>query len=401
MGRHGHGPIAEPVTQHDLILTSAAITTTPLTFTGERFLPEVRGAIWYEHWHRYVVVAPIAKGKRVLDAASGEGYGSVLLARDAASVVGVDVSATAVAHAQQRYTRPNLKFVAASVTALPLPDASIDLVVSFETIEHLAEQAPMLAEFRRVLAADGVLVISSPNRPVYNEGGGIDNHYHVRELDRAELAALLTPVFPEQDWYGQRVIAQSTLWSESPTSAPNAFLTFAADAVRPQPAPGPPMYFVVVAAAAGVPLPPLPALSLFDDGDLTLWHDYARTLLHEQQLVWDELDARKIAQDRLEQLIALTNALASERQVSAARSDRITALEAALAFTQTRAQQALAEAHGAVAREAEARAQSALAHAGEQAAHVITQQRLAYRESARGWLRYPFAAARRRLGDQR
>ena len=76
---------------------------------------------------------------------------------------------------------------------MPLPSASVDLVVSFETIEHLREQREMLAEFRRVLAADGVLVISSPNRPVYNEGGGIDNHYHVRELDRAELAALLTP----------------------------------------------------------------------------------------------------------------------------------------------------------------------------------------------------------------
>ena len=215
------------------------------------------------------------------------------------------------------------------------------------------------------------------------------------------MAALLTPVFPGQVWYGQRVIAQSTLWSESPTSAPNTFLTLAADAVRPQPVPAPPMYFVVVAAAAGVSLPALPALSLFDDGDLSLWHDYARTLLHEQQLVWDELDARKIGQDRLEQLILATNALASERQVGDARADRIHTLEEALAFTQTRAQQALAAAHAAVAREAEARAQSALAHVGEQAAHVITQQRLAYRESARGWLRYPFAAARRRFGDQR
>ena len=164
-------------------MTSAIPSAAPLTFTGERFLPEVRGAIWYEHWHRYAVAAALAAGKRVLDAASGEGYGSFLLARDAASVVGVDVSADAVAHARQRYARANLRFEAASVTTLPLPDASIDLVVSFETIEHLTAQAPMLAEFRRVLAPDGVLLISSPNRPVYNEGGGIDNHFHVRELE--------------------------------------------------------------------------------------------------------------------------------------------------------------------------------------------------------------------------
>ncbi len=376
-------------------------TTTPLTFTGERFLPEVRGAIWYEHWHRYAVTAPLAAGKRVLDAASGEGYGSFMLARDAASVVGVDVSAAAVTHAQQRYARPNLRFVAASVVALPLPDASVDLIVSFETIEHLEAQAPMLAEFRRVLAVDGVLVISSPNRPVYNEGGGIDNHYHVRELDRDELTALLSPVFPAQAWYAQRVIAQSALWADGAVPGPNAFLTLVDDTAHAVRAPALPMYFVVVAAAAGVALPALPALSLFDDGQLALWHDYARTLLHEQQLVWDELDARKIAQDRLEQLIEVTNALASERQASAARADRVVALEEALAFTQTRAQQALDEAHAAVAREAQVRAESARAHAAEAAAHEATLARLAYRESARGWLRYPFAAARRRFGEPR
>ena len=394
-------PAARVARPRDPILASTFPSATPLTFTGERFLPEVRGAIWYEHWHRYAVVSPLAAGKRVLDAASGEGYGSFLLARDAASVVGVDVSAAAVAHAQQRYARANQRFVAASVTALPLPDASIDLVVSFETIEHLTEQAPMLAEFRRVLAPGGVLVISSPNRPVYNAGGDIDNHFHVRELDRAELAALLTPVFPAQAWYAQRVIAQSAVWAEDASSSPNAFVALAADAVQLGRAPAPPMYFIVVVAAAGVALPALPALSLFDDGELSLWHDYVRTLLHEKQLVWDELDARKIAQDRLEQLIAVTNALASERQAGAARADRITALEEALALTQTSAQRALDHAHAAIARETQARQQCMEAHASEQAAHAATQAQLRYRESPRGWLRYPFAAARRRVGGSR
>ena len=85
----------------------------------------------------------------------------------------------------------------------------------------------MLAEFRRVLAADGILVISSPNRPVYNEGGGVENHFHVRELDRAELAALLTPAFPRQTWYAQRVVAQSVLWAEEAGGGPSSFLTLA------------------------------------------------------------------------------------------------------------------------------------------------------------------------------
>jgi len=104
--------------------------------------------------------------------------------------------------------------VQGSVTALPLADASVDLVVSFETIEHLAAQAEMLAEFRRVLAPGGALLISSPNRPVYSGELPAENEYHVRELDRGELADLLAPVFPQQRWYGQRVVALSLLWAE-------------------------------------------------------------------------------------------------------------------------------------------------------------------------------------------
>src|ERR1044071_10112905 len=93
----------------------------PLTFTGERFLPEVSGAIHYEHWHRYAAVAPVAAGKRVLDAACGEGYGSFLLAQSAAAVTGVDLSDDAITHAVQRYPGANLRFVTGSVTKLPLP----------------------------------------------------------------------------------------------------------------------------------------------------------------------------------------------------------------------------------------------------------------------------------------
>src|SRR5262249_41172258 len=146
-----------------------------LNFTGERFAPEVRGAIWYEHWHRYCIAQPLATGLSVLDAACGEGYGSFLLAQTAREVVGIDIAAEAIAHAQSRYAAPNLRYVEGSCTALPLADASVDLVISFETIEHLQQQSEMLAEFRRVLTPGGVLVISSPNPSVYSEKLGARN----------------------------------------------------------------------------------------------------------------------------------------------------------------------------------------------------------------------------------
>jgi 2-polyprenyl-3-methyl-5-hydroxy-6-metoxy-1,4-benzoquinol methylase len=74
-----------------------------LPFTGERFIPGTRGEIWIEHWHRYHFAARWVKGKRVLDLACGEGYGSALLARHAESITGVDVSQQAIDHAQRAY----------------------------------------------------------------------------------------------------------------------------------------------------------------------------------------------------------------------------------------------------------------------------------------------------------
>ncbi len=388
-------------------MTAHPQADSPLTFTGERFLPEVRGSIFYEHWHRYALVAPLAAGKRVLDAACGEGYGSRLLAASATAVTGVDVSADAIAHASARYALANLRFVAGSVTGLPLADASVDLVVSFETIEHLTPQREMLAEFRRVLAPGGVLVISSPNRPVYNEAGGEANHFHVRELDRGELAALLAPGFPQQAWYAQRVIAQSAIWAEGAAAAP-AFV--APDGTRASPAA--PMYFLVIAASQGVALPALPSISLFDDGELSLWRDYARALVRERELAWDELDARAIAEDRLAELVSARNALSSAQSAVDAQASRIADLERALADTQSRAQSAIdrlereyAERERTFAVQLteaqQAHARAADAYARESASHAETRTRLAYRETARGWLRYPLMALRQRLADRR
>jgi ubiquinone/menaquinone biosynthesis C-methylase UbiE len=360
-----------------LILTPAAHAA--LTFTGERFTPENRGAIWYEHWHRYCLALPLARGRRVLDAACGEGYGSALLAREAAHVVGVDVGADAIGHAQTRYRASNLAYVQGSVTALPLPDASVDLIVSFETIEHLALQREMLAEFRRVLAGDGALMLSSPNRPVYNEDGNVENEFHVRELDRNELKALLDAGFPAQAWYGQRVAAHSALWREGATSGEVRYDVLADDAPQRRDTPAAPMYFVVVCAAAGVALPALPALSLFDDGALSLWREYAGTMRRVRQLAWDEVDARRVAEDRLADLVGAVNGLASERQKAAALRERVSTLEGDLGVARADFERKAGEL------------------ALEAAAHAETSARLAFRETLPGWLRWPLAVAKRRL----
>ena len=349
--------------------------TASLPFTGERFTPEARGAIWYEHWHRYCVALPAVAGQRVLDAACGEGYGSWLLAGAAAEVIGIDIDDAAIAHALGRYAgRSNLRFVRGSCDALPLGDASIDRVVSFETIEHLSSQTAMLAEFRRVLTPDGALILSSPNKIVYSEESGYDNHFHVHELERDELQAMLDARFPQQDWYGQRALAHSLLWRERSTGSRGAELVaLIDDRVEIQKVPAPAMYFVVVCGGAHAVLPELPALSIFDDGALSLYRDYERALLAEKRLFWDEVDARKIAEARLAELVIAVNDLSSTRQREEAMALRLTSLDAEL----KRTQEAFAEVSGAL--------------------HE-TAARLAHRESWRGWLRWPLGRVRRLVG---
>src|SRR5206468_10450992 len=175
--------------------------------------------IAYEHWHRYFFARRFVAGRRVLDVACGEGYGSALLTDTAADVVGIDIDAATIAHAGSKYAhRRNLRFVQGSVIALPIPSASVDAIVSFETIEHVDadEQRQMIAEFARVLAPQGLLVLSSPNRPEYSDARNYANPFHRHELDRDDLARLLDPAFSVLRWYRQRRYLGSALWAEEP-----------------------------------------------------------------------------------------------------------------------------------------------------------------------------------------
>lgn len=181
-----------------------------MEFTGERFVPHCHGEIAAEHYHRYFFAASLVSGKRVLDIASGEGYGSHILAQCAAHVTGVDISPEAVANATEQYAGDNITFLQGSARAIPLPDASVDVVVSFETLEHLHEQEEMLQEIRRVLRDDGMLIISTPNKPVYNLSID-DNEYHVKELEREDFIALLKVQFANITLLGQKVMFGSLL----------------------------------------------------------------------------------------------------------------------------------------------------------------------------------------------
>ncbi len=168
-------------------------------FTGERVVPgEVDVDLWNEHLARYHFASRLARSKRVLDAGCGAGYGSALLAQDALEVFGVDLKTEAVAYARAHYSEPNLFFAQGSCAALPLASASLDLIVAFEVIEHIAEWRDFLAEARRVLRPSGQFVVSTPNKDYYTASRGTSglNPYHVHEFTYEEFLQELTQVFP-------------------------------------------------------------------------------------------------------------------------------------------------------------------------------------------------------------
>jgi len=258
---------------------TTARSATALEFTGERFTPECVREIWYEHWARYAFAAGFARDKRVLDAACGEGFGSALLARAAREVTGLDVSAQAVAHAQARYGGiANLRYVQGDCTQLDLADKSFDLVVSIETLEHVAAQEAMVAGFARVLADDGVFIVSSPDKHTYSDVTGFRNEYHVRELYRDELLALLAAHFPEVRLYGQKLLFQSAIWALDDAGAPVGVAASTAESA----ADGStllksglvydPLYFIAVCSRR--PLADLPQLALFGDRAESVYAHY-------------------------------------------------------------------------------------------------------------------------------
>lgn len=244
-----------------------------LEFTGERFTPECVGEIWLEHWHRYLFAERFSSDKEVLDLACGEGYGSHVLASRAKRVVGMDVSDKAVQHARSRYGQDSaLEFLVGDGQSLPFDDASFDLVVSFETIEHVTEQESFIKEFRRVLRPDGMLIISSPNRKTYSDDRNYQNEFHVKEFYRSEFEDFLTRHFPFVRLCGQKITMNSLIWPEGVRSEN---VTVAIQGQKYENLiPYDPLYFVAVCTAKAVELP----ISVLGEADEWLLHHYEEAM---------------------------------------------------------------------------------------------------------------------------
>jgi SAM-dependent methyltransferase len=175
----------------------------PLPLTGERTLPDVpEENYWYRrHLAVYEWIAARVAGKRVVDMACGEGYGSAVLARTAASVVGVDANPDAHEHARLRYVRPNLRYERDLVESFAEP---CDAVVFLQTIEHVQDAEAILEHFKSMLAPGGAAYVSTPNLLTLAPPGAekSDNPWHVREYRAAEFRALCEGHFERVELLG-------------------------------------------------------------------------------------------------------------------------------------------------------------------------------------------------------
>ncbi|MEI4768846.1 glycosyltransferase [Psychrobacillus sp. FJAT-51614] len=178
-----------------------------MDFTGERFIPNVidDDEIKSEHLQRYQSVKELVKGKVVLDAACGEGYGSNILAGQAQKVYGMDIDKESIDHAAQKYIKSNLQFLEGSIDKLPFEESTIDIIISFETIEHVDEviQKSFLKEIKRVLKEDGLLIMSTPNKKIYSDYRNYQNPFHVKEFYKEEFYDFLIPFFKYVEFFYQ------------------------------------------------------------------------------------------------------------------------------------------------------------------------------------------------------
>jgi O-antigen biosynthesis protein len=301
----------------------------PEPFTGERLTTAIGGQVQIEHYHRYLFARSLARGLDVLDVASGEGYGSALLAQIARSVVGMEYSGSTARLASSNFCRPNLQFLQGDAHSLPLADDCMDLVVSFETIEHFDRQDEFLREVRRVLRPGGHFIVSTPDRDIYSPPGSAANPFHVHELSRLEFVSLLHRSFEHVLLMQQRALIGSAMLSETGSPTPPLVFDRRGDShfeacIGLPRAP----YLIAVACDRGLPL--LPQSLYIHRGDIDTEQMWLTKLDGELRQTQAEL-----ARTEAERARTLAELLQTHAELSQTQA-QLSAAQAALSQTQAK-----------------------------------------------------------------
>jgi 2-polyprenyl-3-methyl-5-hydroxy-6-metoxy-1,4-benzoquinol methylase len=133
---------------------------------------------------------------KVLDIASGAGYGTAMLLRNGCEVIGADYNDDTVNAARNMWGYEN--FIKANALALPFDDSSFYAVISFETIEHVEDGMGFLSEMNRVLRPGGIFICSTPNIKYASHPA-----YHIKEYSPSAFYSLTEQVFSNVERYAQ------------------------------------------------------------------------------------------------------------------------------------------------------------------------------------------------------
>lgn len=164
-------------------------------WTGERLETYITNEVMLEHLHRYAIAQNFVSEKNILDIACGEGYGTNLLSKYAEKITGIDIDIDTITKAKKKYNNSKIKFKPGSILEIPEIKQTFDVIVCFETLEHIDNHQIAMDELKRVLKQGGLLIISTPNKISYSKSNTPNNPYHKKELNKTEFESLLCTYF--------------------------------------------------------------------------------------------------------------------------------------------------------------------------------------------------------------
>ncbi len=193
------------------------------SWTGERLETFITDETMHEHLHRYAIALQFAQGKKILDIACGEGYGTNILSTKAIHVTGIDIDSKTIDNANIKYKNENLEFKNGDIKKIPVADNSFDLITCFETIEHVDEQEKILTELKRVLTDNGILIISTPEKSNYSDKTNHKNPFHKKELYGYEFKEMIDKFFKNTDYLIQSSVIGSLIQNENKSAVLNTY----------------------------------------------------------------------------------------------------------------------------------------------------------------------------------
>jgi ubiquinone/menaquinone biosynthesis C-methylase UbiE len=252
--------------------------------------------VYGEHIVRYQIATELVKDKVVLDIASGSGYGTKMLGAVAKRVIGVDLNEGSIKYAQKNYSSKNIDYKVGDAENIPVEDGSVDVVVSFETIEHVPNYVKFIDEVKRVLREDGLLVLSTPNDEAYPE----TNEWHLHEFKQSELEKLIKRKFKNITTLFQGAWLYSALLDEHQLSHEweNLISTTNTSPLKPNKA----IYFVMLCSDTAIKKLPSPRGAIAEPWSIRQNQEHEGSIrkhIEEQKKIMDYLDEQNKNKDAM------------------------------------------------------------------------------------------------------